>query len=95
MFQYLSSATEADGNYELIWGMRTSGETINGGEEVTIKMPSYVVTNRMVLCLAEMLRWLLHFTPYSIFIRKTGNYLNKIRHFIRHQNGIHVFMRGR
>lgn len=44
MFQYLSSATEADGNYELIWGMRTSGETINGGEEVTIKMPSYVVT---------------------------------------------------
>lgn len=44
MYQYLSTATEADGNNELVWGMRTAGESINGGEEVTVKMPSYVVT---------------------------------------------------
>lgn len=44
MFQYLSAANEGDGNKEIIWGVRISNETNNGGEEVTIKLPSYCVT---------------------------------------------------
>ena len=43
MFQYLSAANEGDGNNEIIWGVRISNETNNGGEEVTIKTPSFCV----------------------------------------------------
>lgn len=43
MFQYLSAANEGDGNKELIWGVRLSNETNNNGEEVTIKLPSFMV----------------------------------------------------
>lgn len=43
MFQYLSNANEGDGNDELIWGVRLSSESKNGGEEVTIKCPSFMV----------------------------------------------------
>lgn len=49
MFQYLSYANESQGNKEIIWGVRISNETVNQGEESTIKPPSYVVTGKGTL----------------------------------------------
>lgn len=43
MFQYLVTATEGDGNKEIIWGQRLDDDYTNGGEATDSRLPNRVV----------------------------------------------------